>query len=87
MKTSEQIITLDDGSIGYFFDGKFHNEYGPAIISNRGDTKWFFHGQRHRISGPAVEWADGTKEWWIYDTNYTEEQYNNYMLIHNFNHI
>ena len=37
-------------------------------------------GQWHREDGPAVEWSDGDKEWWLNDIEYSEQDYNDYLL-------
>lgn len=36
----------------------WHNENGPAVISDNGDKEWWFKDQRHRIDGPAMVWFD-----------------------------
>ena len=39
------------------------------IIDDYGDKFWYTGGLLHRIDGPA-------NEWWLYDEQYTGEEYN-----------
>ena len=41
------------------------------------EEKWWFSGTlRHRIDGPAIECSDGNNRWFLYDTEYSEEEFN-----------
>jgi hypothetical protein len=51
-------------------DGKFHNEFGPAMIYPHGDKFWFINDVCHREDGPACEYADGQKHWYYKGKTY-----------------
>lgn len=38
----------------YDSKGRFHNNEGPAIVTNDGEEQWWYHGKLHRIDGPAL---------------------------------
>ena len=56
-----------DGTKGWFVDGKYHREDGPAWEGADGSKEWHLNGKLHREDGPAWEDANGTKEWWLND--------------------
>ena len=74
----------EDGNKHYFLNDILHRVDGPAVECADGDKEWYLNGSRHRVEEPAVEWADGDKSWYLNGKNYTEDQYNNYMMIENF---
>jgi hypothetical protein len=46
-------------------NGKYHNEYGPAIEIDNGTKKWFKNGKLHNLLGPAIVWSDGSVNYCI----------------------
>ena len=60
--------------------GQLHREDGPAVEYADGDKFWYLNGLLHREDGPAREWADGHKVWWINDIEYSEQEFNDYIL-------
>ena len=60
--------------------GQLHREDGPAIVCAYGYKEWYINDKLHREDGPAIEYADGDKSWYINDKEYTEQDYNNYLL-------
>ena len=50
-------------------DRKFHNEFGPAIISKDGTKIWYINDLESREDGPSTEYTDGGKHWY-YKGNY-----------------
>ena len=69
------------GNICYYNEqGQYHREDGPAVEWSDGDKSWYINGERHREDGPAIEWSDGDKEWWLNDIEYSEQEFNDYIL-------
>ena len=64
----------------WYFNGKLHREDGPAIEWANGDKYWYLNDKLHREDGPAIEYADGYKEWWLNDIEYSEQEFNDYIL-------
>ena len=60
--------------------GKLHREDGPAVERTNGYKEWYLNGKLHREDGPAIEYADGDKSWYINDIEYSEQDYNDYLL-------
>lgn len=58
------------------YRGNIHSENGPSIILEDGTRYWFKEGKCHCENGPAVEYPDVTCEWWLYDKEYTKEEFN-----------
>ena len=54
-----------DGTKGWFVDGKYHREDGPAWEGADGSKEWYLNGNLHRVDGPAIERADGPKQWYF----------------------
>ena len=69
-----------DGTKVWFLNDKRHREDGPAIEYASGTKVWFLNDKRHREDGPAIEWSDGDKYWWINDMEYSEQEFNDYIL-------
>lgn len=72
LKTRENIpsnytgyIEWDNGTKGWYKEGRCHREDGPAVERADGTKYWLIEGEFHREDGPAVERADGTKSWYI----------------------
>lgn len=63
----------------WYQQGILHRMDGPAVIKNNGNVFWYQKGQKHRLDGPAIEAKSNYKEWWLYDTEYTEEEFNQYL--------
>lgn len=69
-------------SICYYKDNKLHRENDlPAVENSNGVLEWYFNGQRHREKGPAYVRTEGSgiKAWFLYDVEYTEEEFNIYL--------
>jgi hypothetical protein len=49
------IAEKEDGSRGWFKNGKFHREDGPAYERADEIKEWWIKGKRHREDGPAIE--------------------------------
>ena len=52
-------VVINDDSILYFLNGKFHRIGGPAVIRYYNDgpvcyKEYYLNGKLHRIDGPAV---------------------------------
>lgn len=72
-------IHADLDVIAYFKDDEFHREDGPAIDCAVMKV-WVKNHQPHREDGPAVEVSDGTKEWFINGIEFTEEEFNHWLI-------
>jgi len=47
-----------------------------TIVEHVAGTKvWNYKHELHREDGPAVEMYDGDKRWFLYDEEYTEEEW------------
>lgn len=64
----------------WYINGKLHREDGPAVECANGDKAWYLNGKQHREDGPAVEWINRHKKWRLNDIEYSEQDYNNYIL-------
>lgn len=64
----------------WFKNGKCHREGGPAVEWSNGDGAWFVDGKLHKLDGPAIERKDGSKEWWIEGKQYSEAEFNNFVV-------
>lgn len=40
-----------------------------------GARHWYFHGKLHRTDGPASEFGNGTCAYWVYDRQFTEDEF------------
>ena len=78
------LIIDEEGTKRYYLNGILHRVDGPAIEWAGGVKSWCLNGERHRVDGPAIECANGDKWWYLNDKEYTEDQYNNIMMIENF---
>jgi len=65
----------DEGYKGWWLNGKYHREDGPARMWSDGSKSWWLNGKRHREDGPAIEYWDGTKYWYLNGKYHTEEDY------------
>lgn len=70
------------GTKEWWFNGVMHRDDGPAYESVHGESTyktgvkiWVCMGQIHRLDGPAIERLDGTKKYFIYDVEYTPEEF------------
>ena len=69
------------GTIRYYNkNGKFHREDGPAIEYPIGRKYWYLNGKFHREDGPAIEYENGDKFWCINDKEYSEQEFNEFLL-------
>lgn len=64
-----------DGEVIWYQDGKHHREGGPAQICASGTKFWYHHGALHRVDGPAVEYSDGEEGWFLYNEEFTKEEF------------
>ena len=64
------------------------NNINPIIAYHDNGQKrlesYSLNDKLHREGGPAIEYANGDKEWYINDKHYTEAEYNDYMMVRNF---
>ena len=65
-------------SICYYKNGKYHNEFGPALIYPNCEKHWHINGLQHREDGPAAQFADGKIIWYYKDEVYG---YNNEFTV------
>lgn len=70
------------GHKAWWFNGIMHRDDGPVYESGytastykTGTKIWGCMGQLHRLDGPAIEQQDGTKKYFIYDVEYTPEEF------------
>jgi hypothetical protein len=70
-----------NGNREWYLDGKLHREDGPAVEYASGSRYWYLNGKLHREDGPAVEGIDGSRRWWINDVKYTEEEFEQELLV------
>ena len=68
------------GYIAWYFEGKKHRLDGPAITWKDGTKKWYLNGELHREDGPACIKSDESKEWWLNDVQFTEDEFNQWLL-------
>jgi hypothetical protein len=59
------VKVFDNGDRGWYLNGKYHREDGPAIEYADGSSSWYLNGKYHREDGPAFEHADGTRYWYL----------------------
>ncbi len=66
----------DDGTNYWYFYGKLHRDYKPAVIDKNNSKFWFQFNEYHRLDGPAVEYNDTkTNYYYINDKIYEKEDY------------
>ena len=70
------------GGRHWYLNGKRHREDGPAVEWANGDREWYRNGKWHREDGPAIEWTNDYREWWLNDIEYTEEEYEQAVLVY-----
>jgi len=73
-----------DGNKLWYLNGELHRTDGPAVEYANGTKSWYLNGELHRTDGPAVEYSSGSKHWYLNGIKYTEDQFNNFLLIENF---
>ena len=66
------VTVEDDGTQGWWVNGKQHREDGPAYIGAKGTTSWWINGKLHREDGPAIIFYNGTKSWCLDGVAVTE---------------
>ena len=60
--------TLSHGMELWYYEGRLHRDFGPAIINQSGCQEWWHLGKRHRDHDlPAIIHPDGTKYWFMFD--------------------
>ena len=69
-----------NGDKFWCINDKLHREDSPAIEWADGSKEWWINGKRHREDGPAIEYVSGHKVWWINDIEYSEQEFNDYIL-------
>jgi hypothetical protein len=55
----------DNGIQGWYMNGKFHKNDGPAVICANGDKYWYINDKYHRDDGPAVIHNNGYKAYYL----------------------
>jgi len=60
-----EVKVCENGGKFWYFNGKYHNEDGPACEYTNGKKEWFLNGKLHRRDGPAIEYANGDKSWYL----------------------
>ena len=59
-------INTSRGDLVFLDDmGKYHNEHGPAVITESGNKYWFKSGLLHREDGPAIEYISGENKHYL----------------------
>jgi len=79
-------VIIPNGQEIYFINGEHHRLDGPAIINLEdgavskmfGKEIWKFNGLFHREDGPAVTYPDGKEEYWLFDKQYSKEDFLKY---------
>ena len=62
------------GYTEWWYQGKLHNENGPAITNKHGYEAYYINGIRHRIDGPAmIKTDDRGTEYWLYGKQISQE--------------
>lgn len=51
----------------WWYYGKRHREYGPAVIFSDGKKEFWYENSIHNDYGPAIIYPDGRKENWYYN--------------------
>jgi len=65
---------VDDVSIKYYLNDRFHREDGPAIEYLSGTKYWCINGEMHRDGNlPAVEFSNGDKFYYIHGKAHRED--------------
>jgi len=55
-----------------------------GLIDSDETKAWYLNGELHRTDGPAIEFVIGSKHWYLNGIEYTETEFNNFLLIENF---
>jgi hypothetical protein len=55
----------DNGNQGWYMNGKFHKNGGPAVIFANGDEYWYINDKYHRDDGPAIIHNNGYKAYYL----------------------
>jgi len=55
--------------------GNIHRLNKPAVIKANGYKGYYFYGFKHRFDGPAVIHQDGKEEYWIFDKEFSSNEY------------
>ena len=76
------IVEYTDSTLGYYLNGKYHREDGPAVIDHDGTIYYYLNDLRHREDGPAVIYPDGKKEWYLNNV-YTTKEVNKWIKENN----
>lgn len=66
------------GTREWYKNDVLHREGAPAIEDFNGiigDNWWFLNGERHREDGPAAENSNGFQKYYLYNQEYTKEQF------------
>lgn len=58
-------VQVGNGDIIWYYGGKIHKEYGPAV-ERAGGYSWYIDGKLHRFSGPAIIQNGGPDQWYIH---------------------
>jgi|ERR1700691_1473045 len=67
------IVEYTDSTLGYYLNGKYHREDGPAVIDHDGSMCYYLNGKYHREDGPAVIDHDGTIYYYLNDLRHRED--------------
>jgi hypothetical protein len=63
-----RLLEYDNGDKGWYLNGEFHREDGPAFEYADGDKFWYINDKFHRLDGPACEFTEDGKDckvWYI----------------------
>ena len=69
-------MRFHDGNIIYRNSkNQLHREDGPAVEDANGSKFWYINGKLHREDGPAFEYANGFNGWFLFDVQYSLEDW------------
>ena len=75
------MIEYPNGSRYWYQCDQLHRPDGPACEYANGDREWYQYNLRHREDGPAIEHADGYRKWFLNGKKYTEEEFEQELLV------
>jgi len=84
LSSDEKYTIYSSNGITHLKNGKYHNEYGPALEFIQGAKYWYINGALHREDGPAIE--SGRNKWWYlhgkkYDGEFTNESWKSFQRL------
>ena len=73
-------VNVVSGFSCYNFNDKLHRIDGPAIHNKDfSHQEWWINGVLHRDNGPAIEYVDGHKQYFLFNKEYSEESFHDYI--------